>query len=307
MCAYFRAHQQGSKGERIDSAEVKRKNILHHNVEANLFETIHPEGSSSYEKSKVSRDIRSAVRNLTRHKLSIDVGCGTGFVTSFELGQFETVVGADISKRMLEVTRARLRGFNGLSLLLCDAENLPLRSQVADFVSVSSVLHHLPNPLKSLREMSRVLKTNGLFYVIREPNDVRFRRFFHLLDEMIIRRLIEFAHCLPFFRRKREKSERLEKLLSEEGLNYREVDIHCPSGFNIAELSLALSLTNLSVVSANSYHWVFFDFLSRVNLLIEKIPFSEKIGRYICLMARKQTGQARTGKNPPLSLEYQKA
>lgn len=271
----------------IDPVEVKKKNILHHDVEADFFEIIHPEGSSIYERLKVLRDINLIRESLEIRSLCVDIGCGTGFLTSFELPRYRFVVATDISRRMLEVVKKRFKTFEGLNLLLCDAENLPLKSEIADMVSVSSVLHHLPNPFRSILQMSRILRNDGILYIIREPNDVRFRRFFNFLDDVMIRGLIEFMHCLPFLRKRKEKSDILKEILRKDGLSYKEVDVHCPNGFNIEELLHFLSLNHFKVISAHSYHWIFFDVLSNVNFVIEKIPLSDKFGRYTCFIVRK--------------------
>jgi len=201
------------------------------------------------------------------------------------LSRYKNVVAMDISKQMLKIIRRKFKNSDSLNLLLCDAEDLPLKSEVANLVSVSSVLHHLPKPLHSIMEMSRILKTKGFLYVTREPNDVRFRRFFNFFDDNLIC-IGEFILSLPFFKKRREKRN-IIKLIIKDCLNYPEADIHCPSGFKIEELSCFLSLNHFKIFSAYSYHWIFFDRLSGTNFIIAKIPFSKKLGRYICCIAKK--------------------
>ncbi|MGB9672446.1 MAG: class I SAM-dependent methyltransferase, partial [Candidatus Norongarragalinales archaeon] len=125
----------------VGDFEVKRANIRHHDAEAEIFERVHPEGSSIYERAKVADSIAFIANNSGHRRLGIDVGCGTGFVTSFMLPFYEMVVAADISRGMVEVAKRRLKGACSLNFVICDAEHLPFRNGVADFVSVSSVLH----------------------------------------------------------------------------------------------------------------------------------------------------------------------
>ena len=94
------------------SVETKKKNILHHNVEADFFEIMHPEGSSFYERLHVSRCIDSIrASSSSAGGLCVDIGCGTGFATCFELPLYDAVVGIDISRRMLEVAMEKLKRF----------------------------------------------------------------------------------------------------------------------------------------------------------------------------------------------------
>lgn len=279
---------------RIDDVEVKKANILHHDVEAGFFEQAHPEGSSFYEKTKVMRSIAFIVENSVARDLCVDVGCGTGFVTSFEVGLYRSVVAIDISSRMLEVARKRLGNFDSLNLLICDAELLPLKDEVADLVSVSSVLHHLPRPFGSLTEISRVLKKGGFLYVAREPNSQRFRRFFDFFDLLIVNNLATLMRRLLFFRSKFPKPN-----IFVEGLDYSKVDVHYSIGFHTETLAKFLRSKSFEVISIYSYHWIYPDsdagilqkLLTSSNFVIEKLPLSNKFGRYVSIIARKLEGR----------------
>jgi len=272
--------------------EVKRANIRHHDVEADFFERAHPEGSSLYEKAQVSRSLAYIARKSNDRFLCVDVGCGTGFVTSFELPLYKMVVATDISRRMLEVARKRLGRFGSLNLVLCDAEFLPIKDGVADLVSISSVLHHLPKPFNCLREVSRVLKKGGFVYVTREPSFQRFRRFFDFFDGFVVQKLLRLMRFLKP-QKKGGISDGLEHRL--EGLDYGKVDVHYPMGFHVATLSGFLSAWGFDVVSAYSYHWIYPDsnrgwlqtFLTKSNFLIERFPLFNRFGRYVSVIACK--------------------
>jgi ubiquinone/menaquinone biosynthesis C-methylase UbiE len=278
---------------RVSDIEVKRANIIHHDVEAKIFERAHPEGSSIYERANVSKNIAFIAENSNRKNLCIDVGCGTGFVTSFELSLYKTVVATDISRCMLEVARKRLCHFGSLNLLVCDAEYLPLKGEIADLVSVSSVLHHLPNPLDSIMGISGILREGGFLYITREPNFQRQRRFFDFLDECmhaILRKLTKFLKRLTDF-----ESELSEPNITVEGLDYDKVDIHSVLGFDVVQLTEFFRSKYFEIVFAYSYHWIYPDsdrgllqqLLTKSNFVIEKIPISKKFGRYVNVLARK--------------------
>jgi len=276
----------------VEDFDVKRANIRHHDVEAEIFERVHPEGSSIYERAKVSKSIAYIVQNCRAKDLCIDVGCGTGFVTSFELPHYRMVVAVDISRRMLEVARKRLGRWESLNLVVCDAEFLPFKDGVADLVSVSSVLHHLPRPFSSLKEVSRVLKRDGFVYVTREPSYQRFRRFFDFFDGFVVQKILQIAQFLRF---KRFMGGNVDLNTCLDGLDYAKVDVHYPTGFHTVQLSRAFATLGFKVVYAYSYHWIYPDsnrgwlqtILTKSNFLVERLPLSNRLGRYVSVIAEK--------------------
>ncbi|MDY6775531.1 MAG: class I SAM-dependent methyltransferase [Halobacteria archaeon] len=90
--------------------------------------------------------------------LCIDLGCGNGRHIETASGSFETVVGVDFSRRLLE--RARDKG----EVVEGDVSRLPVRDGVADAFVYVAALHHLPSHderLRSLNEAERVLRDGG--------------------------------------------------------------------------------------------------------------------------------------------------
>jgi SAM-dependent methyltransferase len=276
---------------RISDVDVKKANILHHDAEAEFFERVHSEGSSVYERAEVSKSLAFVVESSSSKDLCVDVGCGTGFVVGFELPLYKTVVALDISRKMLEAVRNKFGDVNSINLLLCDAEFLPLRSEIADLVSVSSVLHHLPKPFNSMIDMLRVIKRNGFFYIVREPNFYRLRRFFDFF-EVVIGKLVGLAQIMT--------AHRFELFVPRpcvEGLDYAKVDVQCPTGFHVMQLAEFLGSRNFKVMLAYSYHWIYpgsyaswlQQLLTRSNFVVERIPISNRFGRYVTVLAKKLT------------------
>lgn len=97
----------------------------------------------------------------------VDVGCGTGFLTSQAakaVGRRGKVIGIDLSEEMLEkayenMTKTGNKG--NVEFKIGDAENIPLEDEIADAVIGNMILHHCPEPKSAIREMARILKTNG--------------------------------------------------------------------------------------------------------------------------------------------------
>jgi len=288
----------------VDDVDVKKANIRHHDAEAGIFECVHPEGSSVYERSKVSKSLAFIAENSDARDLCVDVGCGTGFVTGFELPLYAVVVAVDISRRMLEVARKRLGRFKSLNLIVCDAEYMPFKGEIADLVSVSSVLHHLPKPFSSITDITRVLKEGGFLYVTREPNFQRLRRFSDFFDGVVVRKLAKFLRDASARWMGRFRSELYKGSGVVEGLDYAKADVHYATGFLVGQLAEFLRSKSFEPISAYSYHWIYPEFdgglltqlLTKSNFLIEKIPFSTELGRYVSLIARKSETHNVTGR-----------
>lgn len=88
----------------------------------------------------------------------LDVGTGTGRVP-FALKQSHPslrVVGIEPSSELREL--AYIKGLSGDELTDGDAHNLPYQNGAFDLVCEFSILHHLPNPSKAVREMLRVAR-----------------------------------------------------------------------------------------------------------------------------------------------------
>ncbi|WP_440945289.1 class I SAM-dependent methyltransferase [Methanosarcina sp. T3] len=71
------------------------------------------------------------------------------------------VTGIDISEGMLEKAREKSRGRQNITLLHMDAENMGFPDNTFDYVVTTFVLCSVPEPVKALKEMRRVLKSSG--------------------------------------------------------------------------------------------------------------------------------------------------
>lgn len=113
--------------------------------------------------------------DLTKVDSAFDVGCGDGFATYYFAQSIPRVEGGDISELMLEHNPL---GRDALRVI--DAENLDLPDASYDLVYLWEVLHHLKDPARAVREMSRVSRR---YVVIFEPNRANVLQFgFGLLN-----------------------------------------------------------------------------------------------------------------------------
>lgn len=71
------------------------------------------------------------------------------------------VIGADISREMINVSRKNLKKYGNLiKLVICDAENLPFENNSFDCITSIRLMGHVPQDIrvKILAEMKRVTK-----------------------------------------------------------------------------------------------------------------------------------------------------
>jgi 2-polyprenyl-3-methyl-5-hydroxy-6-metoxy-1,4-benzoquinol methylase len=107
---------------------------------------------------------RLALERAGDDPVCVDVGLGTGYLSRTFVSLGFTVIGCDSSPEMLKVAA---QSVPAAELRLADAAeflgSLPARS--ADFVSCSSVLEYLAEPLAVVRCAVPVLRNGGIFAV----------------------------------------------------------------------------------------------------------------------------------------------
>lgn len=84
----------------------------------------------------------------------LDNGCGTGLL--FDKLASGQVVGLDISSEMLKYAAKHTE-----QLILGNSQKLPLKNNSFDVVFCRSLLHHLTEPELAVKEISRVLRSQG--------------------------------------------------------------------------------------------------------------------------------------------------
>ncbi|MBC7326540.1 class I SAM-dependent methyltransferase [bacterium] len=108
---------------------------------------------------KGRRAIISSVLGDLKPERILDVGCGTGA----NLSLFNAnVIGLDASLEALKLAKRRK---SDAQLIQAKAENLPFKDDVFDLVLALDLLEHLPDDVKGLKEMYRVLKKGGTLLV----------------------------------------------------------------------------------------------------------------------------------------------
>jgi len=102
---------------------------------------------------------------------ALDVACGSGKLTAElqKLARDGRVVGLDFSARMLEIAR---RTRPEIEFIEGDALSLPFEDGTFDAATIGFGLRNLADPVRGLREMTRVAKRAVVLEFVRPPKGI---------------------------------------------------------------------------------------------------------------------------------------
>ncbi len=82
---------------------------------------------------------------INKESFVLDVGCGTGVYTTLLSKKCRTIVGLDVSSKMVErgATKARNLGLDNVHFVVADVEYFPFQDKVFDLVFSVNLFHHV--------------------------------------------------------------------------------------------------------------------------------------------------------------------
>jgi ubiquinone/menaquinone biosynthesis C-methylase UbiE len=100
----------------------------------------------------------------------LDIGTGPGHIPLLVCERIEgaRVIGIDLAERMLEIAERHRAGSPHaarVSYRLADAKGLDFADASFDTVFSNTILHHIPDPSRFLREARRVLRPGGVLLI----------------------------------------------------------------------------------------------------------------------------------------------
>ena len=99
----------------------------------------------------------------------IDVACGTGDIAKLYLKSVNkkaNITCIDPNKSMIKKGKEKLNEYKNLKWIISSAENLPIKSNMFDFYTISFGLRNTKDIKKSLKEAYRVLKPGGRYFCL---------------------------------------------------------------------------------------------------------------------------------------------
>lgn len=117
---------------------------------------------------KVEIMLFSAMRPLAPGARVLEIGCGRGAGAALIYKKFRPslLLAQDLDIRMIRLAQRHLWGGTAnISLSVADACRIPFQNEAFDAVFGFGFLHHVPDWQQALREVVRVLKTGGAYYL----------------------------------------------------------------------------------------------------------------------------------------------
>ncbi len=100
----------------------------------------------------------------------VEVACGTGQGLGYLAKVGKSVVGGDISPKMVEAAQSHYQG--RVEVKVMNAEHLPFTAESKDVVILFEALYYLKNPEVFLDEVHRVLRPGGVLLVTTANKDL---------------------------------------------------------------------------------------------------------------------------------------
>jgi len=107
--------------------------------------------------------------NPSTNQNLIDVACGTGDIAKLFVDATKNkskVLCVDPNKKMISLSKQKLRDCKNISWKIASAEKLPFKDSEFDYYTISFGLRNTKNLNKSLSEAFRVLKKGGRFFCL---------------------------------------------------------------------------------------------------------------------------------------------
>jgi demethylmenaquinone methyltransferase/2-methoxy-6-polyprenyl-1,4-benzoquinol methylase len=124
---------------------------------------------------------RVVARHLHTKGDVLDLATGTGDQALALLPHVKSLIGIDLSSQMLQIAKQKVPP--PAEFRMGDAQNLPFEGETFDAATFSFGIRNVPDPLASLKEIHRVLKSKGRCLVLEfslPPQPFRVIYLFYL-------------------------------------------------------------------------------------------------------------------------------
>lgn len=161
--------------------DKKRDVMQRYDLTAHIYDRRYAEEQTA----KIEAALKSV--NVKKHSLVLDAGCGTGLLFDYVANKAKTLVGLDTSRKILFQAKRCAKRFLNVQLICADAENMPLKEGVFDYVFAVTLIQNTPNPVKTLNEIKRAAKREAFVVVTGLKKQFTLETFEELLREADLR------------------------------------------------------------------------------------------------------------------------
>lgn len=159
----------------MKAREKIEQNIKAHNRIYDKYEQTHCEIFNQIEQDRLHKKLEQAVKTIKTNsdqKIAFDYGCGSGNLTRHLIDCGLYTIAGDVSERLLSLTTKKYSHTGMLDTIKINGQDLSdIEDSCFDLVGTYSVLHHVPDYLKIIKEMIRVMKHGGVIYIDHEVNE----------------------------------------------------------------------------------------------------------------------------------------
>ena len=145
--------------------QIKVCDYSHYNYKKEYWQNI----DRRYEQLIETRTLQKLLKLIPNVNTLMDLGCGFGRLFPCYEHKAENFILADYCKDLLKEARETIKSNKHILFLNANAYELPLVDQEVDLIISIRTLHHFIQPQDLIKEVSRVLKTNG-YFIFEIPN-----------------------------------------------------------------------------------------------------------------------------------------
>lgn len=248
-----RLHNKDVNVKKTLQKKILEANISVHKKEAQYYDLLHLELYNKHEQTRLRNGIRNVVNSIRSSKIEVlDVGSGTGnlvsLLLSLTVNKQIKVTAVDISEEMQKEMQHKLK-IDNITYQTKDIDTfLKTNKTKFDLVMISSVLHHLPDYIKTLNTLVKHLRKGGMIYATHEPlkNNERSSSLLYKMSNLADRLL--FAARFGILR--------LLGRVPRSGINYADADYHTKEGgLSVAFIKERINCSKMEVkkYSVNYY------------------------------------------------------
>lgn len=134
-------------------------------VHGNFFADCKKDYLTKIEKSQKLQNFLHVLKKIKETKAQgkfMDIGCATGVFLDMAQKEGYDVVGVDVSEFACQYAHEHF----GISTLHGKLEDLHLENKSFDIITMWDVIEHVPDPHAFLKEVHRVLKDDGIIFIL---------------------------------------------------------------------------------------------------------------------------------------------